>query len=114
MDKMRLITIDFTDVMLGVNGVNELNIIDGEGVFGGSYVRRLSGVDISPISYTSTGNVLGVVMVAEPVPGQRGFNLTYRSFKKSPYVIVDSGQFAFLGSLIIGGLAFAVTIIGVV
>jgi hypothetical protein len=46
MKEMHTITLDFADVMLGVNGVNELNIIDGEGIFGGSYARQMVGVDI--------------------------------------------------------------------
>ena len=72
------IQVNFSDVNLGVNGKNELSVIDGSGTFGGDLKRKMTGVDVNPVDYTSVSNVVGIVLVAEPVPDQRGFNLTWQ------------------------------------
>ena len=72
------IQVNFSDVSLGVNGKNELSIIDGSGTFGGDLKRKMTGVDVNPVDYSSVSNVVGIVLVAEPVPDQRGFNLTWQ------------------------------------
>ena len=80
-DVQYTIHVNFSDVNLGVNGRNELSVVDGGGVFGGDLKRRLTGVDVSPVDFASSTNVVGIVLVAEPVPDQRGFNLTWQGRK---------------------------------
>ena len=72
------IQVNFSDVNLGVNGRNELSIVDGSGTFGGDLKRKMNGIDVNPVDYTSASNVVALVLVGEPVPAQRGFSLTWQ------------------------------------
>ena len=72
------IQVNFSDVSLGVNGKNELSIVDGSGTFGGDLRSKMTGIDVNPVDYTSASSAVAIVLVGEPVPAQRGFSLTWQ------------------------------------
>ena len=64
-DDQYTIHVNFSDVNLGVNGRNELSVVDGGGVFGGDLKRRMTGVDVNPVDDTLTVLDEGALLKAQ-------------------------------------------------